>query len=204
GVAATKYVEGKLQWTTAVGNTYRFPIGNAIYGAQGFDITVSTGSGAVLGYLEANASAPIYNYAYCDLETHPGVGSHPPVGSGTSGYDGILDQITFNLHSPLQWNITNPSGGSVTQYNLSVLATGGQDISPVVTANGLQVRYLMKNGEPGNPNVDTAYTVDFADPGFEMCPNQYSLTGLTGFSLFTLDGANQAGTALPVELIAFD
>jgi hypothetical protein len=35
------------------------------------------------------------------------------------------------------------------------------------------------------------------------CPNQYTLTGLTSFSSFTINGANQANTLLPVEMLYF-
>ncbi len=210
--ATNRYIDGRLQWSTTSGNTYRFPVGSDVgtYGAQGFDITIDAGSGAILGYLEANATAPIYNYAYCDFEDHPGVGTNITIGSGNAGYDGILDQAIFDLNSDLQWDITNTSG-SVTQYDLTVLATGNQDINPsphpdnlAVSSNGLEVRYLMKNGEPGNPGVATTSTLDFPNTGFDMCPTQYTLSNLTSFSHFTLDGPSTPQTTLPVELTVFE
>jgi hypothetical protein len=201
--AFNRYIDGKLQWLTATGSTYVFPVGSnkVTYGAQGFNFTVDGGNGAVLAYLEMNTSAPILDYAYCDLETHPGAGT-VNVGNGNPGYDGILDQVNFNLRSQLQWHITNPSG-AITQYDITVLATGNQNINPVVSANGEAIRYLMKNGQPGNPNVSTITATGFSDSGFDMCPNQYTLEDLTSFSLFTLDGATQSGTVLPIEMVSF-
>jgi uncharacterized repeat protein (TIGR02543 family) len=201
--AFNRYIDGKLQWLTASGSTYVFPVGanKVTYGAQGFNFTVDNGNGAVLAYLEMNTSAPILDYAYCDLETHPGAGT-VNVGNGNPGYDGILDQVNFNLRSQLQWHITNPSG-AITQYDITVLATGNQNINPVVSANGEAIRYLMKNGQPGNPNVSTITATGFSDSGFDMCPNQYTLLNLTSFSLFTLDGATQSGTVLPIEMVSF-
>jgi len=199
-----RYIDGKLQWLLAEGNAYTFPIGanKATYGAQGFKLTSTTGNGAVLAYLEPNASAPILDFAYCDLESHPGTG-YVNAGNGNPGYDGILDQIFYNLHSDLHWNITNTSG-AITNYDITVLATGNQDIYPVTTANNLPVRYLMKDGQPGNPMVSTVTpVVDFVEEGFDLCPNQYTLLNLTSFSLFTLDGASQGVTVLPIELVEF-
>ncbi|MCB9188324.1 MAG: lamin tail domain-containing protein [Flavobacteriales bacterium] len=210
--ATNRYIDGRLQWSTTSGNTYRFPVGSdvATYGAQGFDITIDAGSGAILGYLETNTTSPIYANAYCDFEDHPGSATGITVGSGNAGYDGILDRATFNLNSDLQWDITNTSG-SVTQYDLTVLATGNQDINPTphpdnlaVSANGVEIRYLMKNGEPGNPGVATTSTVDFPTTGFDMCPTQYTLSNLTSFSHFTLDGPTIGSTELPVELTVFE
>src|SRR5690606_11402459 len=72
--AQNRYVNGKLQWTLANGGTYTFPVGSTkgTYGAQGFTFTVDNGAGDVLAYLETNISAPIKDYAYCDLEEHTG------------------------------------------------------------------------------------------------------------------------------------
>jgi hypothetical protein len=206
-----RYINGKLQWATTSGNTYRFPIGSTpvTYGAQGFDITIDAGSGSILGYLELNNTPPLQAYAYCDFEDHPGVGT-VNIGSGNAGYDGILDQATFNLQSDLQWSVTNTSG-IISQYDITVLATNNQDINPfphpdnlAVSANGVAVRYLMKNGEPGNPGVSIISTPDFAGLGFDLCPNQYSLSNLTSFSKFTLNGASTNSSVLPAELIKFD
>jgi hypothetical protein len=125
-------------------------------------------------------------------------------GQGLPGYDGILDKIEFNLKSPLQWDVVNPSGG-ITSYDITVSANGGQDINPVVSSNGLAVRYLMKNGEPGNTGSSTGPGLpSFPATGFLACPNGYSLSGLTSFSKFTIDGADKDNTVLPVELIYFD
>ena len=195
-----KYIEGRLKWATNAGS-YTFPVGHASQNAQGFEIAV-TGAGNVLGYLETNSNTPIYNFAYCDLETSTAAGQQ--VGQGTAGADGVLDQVTFNLASPLQWNITNPGGG-VSSYDLEVFANGGQDINPIQSASGTPIRYLMKNGQPGNPGVTTSTGApSFNQLGFLMCPNQYTLSGLTSFSGFTINGANAAGTALPVELLYFN
>lgn len=195
-----KYVEGRLRWTTSNGQSYTFPIGHASQNAQGFTIDV-TGSGDVLGFLEANTTSPLQPIAYCDLETSTSPGQQ--VGEGSAGQDGILDQVTFNLSSPLQWNITNPGGG-ISAYDLEVFANGGQDISPVQSASGTDIRYLMKNGEPGNTGVTIGQGLPtFTATGFLACPNQYTLSGLTSFSEFTLNGANQNNTLLPVEMLYF-
>lgn len=196
------YVEGKLQWKTDGASSYTFPIGHATQNAQGFTIDVTGTSGSnILGYLETYATSPIQPYAYCDMETpNGGTGQ---IGTGTGTPDGVLDQIEFNIHSPLQWDITNPNGG-ITAYDLVVLANGGQDISPIQSTNGTDIRYLMKNGQPGNPTVATTNGAPaFNATGFNACPNQYTLTGLTSFSKFTLDGATQTNTTLPVELLYF-
>jgi hypothetical protein len=116
---------------------------------------------------------------------------------------GFLDQIEFNLESPLQWNITNPGGG-ISSYNLTVSANGSNDIAPVIAADGTPIRYLLKNGEPGNTEVTTGNAApEFTQTGFLACPNGYTLSGMTGFSAFTINGASPSNTALPVELLFF-
>jgi hypothetical protein len=132
-------------------------------------------------------------------------GGSGQIGTGTGTPDGVLDQIEFDIESPLQWDITNPGGG-ITAYDLVVLANGGQDIAPIQSSNAAtDIRYLMKNGEPGNTTVSTANGAPaFSVLGFQACPNQYTLSGLTSFSKFTLNGASQTNTTLPVELLYFD
>ena len=59
-------------------------------------------------------------------------------------------------------------------------------------------------GEPGDPGVTTTNgSPAFNATGIAACPNQYSLSNLTTFSKFTLDGANVTSTTLPVELLYF-
>lgn len=202
---ASNYVEGKLQWTTDGSSTYTFPIGHAAQNAQGFTIDLTGTSGSkILGYLETNNTAPTQPFAYCDLETSTSPGQQ--VGQGTAGTDGVLDQIEYNLESPLQWDITNPNGG-ITQYDLVVLANGGQDISPISSVSGTEIRYLLKNGIAYNGSTVASTTTgapSFSATGFAACPNQYTLTGMTSFSKFTLNGATQNNTTLPVELLYFD
>lgn len=197
-----KYVQGRLKRKTNGASTYTFPIGHSTQNAQGFTITPTGTSGSdLLGYLETNSTTPVKTVAYCDLETKTAVGQQ--IGQGTAGADGALDQIVFNLASPLQWDITNPGGG-VSSYNVTVLGNGGQDISPVTSAGGTAVRYLLKNGEPGNTGFATGSGgADYPTVGFLACPNQYTLTGMTSFSKFTLNGANPSGTGLPVKLLFF-
>lgn len=201
---ATNFVEGRLRRATDGSSTYVFPIGFAGYGAQGF--TMSNLSGAngaqVLGFLESNSTAPLQAISYCDLEATNGQGVQ--VGDGLAGFDGILDLIEFNLQSPLQWNITNPAGGTITNYDVTVSANGLQDIAPVVTSNGVPVRYLMKNGEPGNTGVPTGPGLpSFTATGFLACPNQYTLAGMTSFSSFTINGVTKSNTLLPVTYLNF-
>lgn len=197
-----KYVQGRLKRKTDGASTYTFPIGHSTQNAQGFTITPTGTSGSdLLGYLETNSTTPVKTVAYCDLETKTAAGQQ--IGQGTAGADGALDQIVFNLASPLQWDITNPGGG-VSSYNVTVLGNGGQDISPVTSAGGTAVRYLLKNGEPGNTGFATGSGgADYPTVGFLACPNQYTLTGMTSFSKFTLNGANPSGTGLPVKLLFF-
>ncbi len=197
-----KYVQGRLKRKTDGASTYTFPIGHSSQNAQGFTITPTGTSGSdVLGYLETNGTTPVKTVAYCDLETKTAPGQQ--IGQGSAGADGALDQVVFNLASPLQWDITNPGGG-ITSYNVTVNANGGQDISPVTSASGTPIRYLLKNGEPGNTGFTTASGgADYPTVGFIACPNQYTLSGMTSFSKFTVNGANAGGTGLPVKLIYF-
>ncbi len=195
----SNYVSGQLLWSTNNGS-YSFPTGTTTHGAQGFIISVS-GAGDILGYLEANSTPPLLDFAYCDLGTPTASGQQ--VGQGTADLDGILDQVEFNLESALQWNITNPGGG-ITSYDLTVNANGSNDITPVVAATGVPIRFLMKNGEPGNPGVAIGNTLEFPPMGFLTCPNGYILTGLTSFSTFTINGSSPPNTALPVELLFFN
>lgn len=197
-----KYVQGNLKRKTDGASTYTFPIGHSAQNAQGFSITPTGTSGSdVLGYLETNGTTPVKTVAYCDLETKTAPGQQ--IGQGSAGADGALDQVVFNLASPLQWDITNPGGG-ITSYNVTVNANGGQDINPVTSASGTPIRYLLKNGEPGNTGFTTASGgADYPTVGFIACPNQYTLSGMTSFSKFTVNGANAGGTGLPVKLIYF-
>lgn len=197
-----KYVQGRLQRKINSGSTYSFPIGHSAQNAQGFSITPTGTNGSnILGFLEANSSSPLQARAYCDLETKTASGQQ--IGQGTAGADGALDLVTFNLASPLQWDVTNPGGG-ITAYDITVNANGGQDINPVSSAGGTPIRYLMKNGEPGNTGVTTGTGgADYPSTGFLACPNGYTLTGMTSFSDFTLDGASQSNTGLPVKLTYF-
>lgn len=205
GAAATgtdKYVQGRLQRKVDGSSAYNFPVGHSSEGAQPFTITPAGASGStILGFMETYGSSPLKPVAYCDLETKTAPGQQ--IGQGTAGADGALDQITFNIKSPLQWDVTNPSGG-VSSYDITVGANGGQDISPVSSAGGTPIRYLMKNGEPGNTGFATGTGgTDFPTVGFIACPNQYTLSGMTSFSKFTLDGASPSGTQLPVKLTYF-
>jgi hypothetical protein len=195
-----RFIDGRLQWASEEGSTYNFPIGFNGFGAQGFSVTVNIGASEsmLLGYLENRTQSLILDYAYCDLEENPASGTQ--VGNGNSGFDGILDQVSFNLHSPLQWNVTNPGGG-ISNYDITVSASSSQDIIPVESANGVQIRYLMKNGEPGENTPTGDALPSFASTGFYACPNQYSLAAQTSFSLFTIDGASQTAALLPVELL---
>ena len=60
----------------------------------------------------------------------------------------------------------------------------------------------MKNGEPGNTGFATGPGLpSFTATGFLACPNGYTLTGMTSFSKFTVNGADQDNTVLPIELI---
>lgn len=198
-----KYVQGKLKWKTDGTSTYIFPIGHNSQNAQGFSISPSgTNPSNILGYLETNTTSPLKTVAYCDMEGKPGSGVYP-IGSGTASPDGALDQVTFNLSSPLQWNVTNPGGG-ISTYNITALANGGQDIVPVTSTNTSygDIRYLLKNGEPGNTGVSTGSGgSDFPTVGFLACPNQYTLSGMTSFSVFTINGANSGSTSLPVKYL---
>lgn len=198
-VGATNYIHGRLQRATTTGNTYQFPLGYPGFNAQGFTITV-TGSGEILGNMEANTSAPLLNYAYCDLETPTIAGQQ--IGQGLPVPDGILDQMFLDLQSPTQWEITNPGGG-ITSYDLVLSANGMNDIMPVSSSGGTPIRFVMKNGEPGNTGVSTTSTAEFTQLGFDACPNGYSLTGMTGFSTFTINGSSAPNTALPVEFLFF-
>ena len=196
-----KFINGRLRRKTSFGNSYDFPVGATTYNAQGFTIDVKQGGGDVLGYLESNNTTPTLGFAYCDLETPTAVGQQ--VGQGVPGQDGILDQMTFNLNSDLQWNITNPGGG-VTEYDLVVSANGANDIAPVVSAGGEAIRFLLKNGEPGESVPTGDLAPQFVQTGFLACPNGYSLLGMTSFSTFTINGSSAPSTALPIELLYFN
>ncbi|MBK8674775.1 MAG: T9SS type A sorting domain-containing protein [Bacteroidetes bacterium] len=200
-----KYVQGNLQRNTDGASSYTFPIGHASQNAQGFTIGVTGANNSTIkGFLETNNQTLVQSIAYCDIEKHSGTAGVENAGEGLSGYDGILDRITFNLKSPLQWDVVNPSGG-ITSYDITVSANGGQDITPVVSSNALPIRYLMKNGEPGNTGYSTGTGApSFTATGFLACPNGYTLTGMTSFSKFTVNGADQDNTVLPIELIYFD
>ena len=195
-----KFINGRLIRNTNNGS-YSFPIGTIAHGAQGFSIDV-TGSGNVLGFLENNNTAPLYNFAYCDIETTNAPNSQ--IGQGSPGADGFLDQMTFDLSSALQWNVTNPGGG-ISQYDITLDANGSNNVSPVLAADGTPIRFTMKNGEPGNTGVAVGnIPTDFDDDGFLACPNGYSLIGMTSFSTFTINGSSGSNTALPVELLFFN
>lgn len=200
-----KYVQGNLQRKTDGVSSYTFPIGHAAQNAQGFTIKVTGANNSTIkGFLETNNQTLVKSVAYCDLEKHSGTSGVEHAGQGLSGYDAILDRVTFNLKSPLQWDVVSPSGG-ITSYDITVAANGGQDIIPVISKNGLNIRYLMKNGEPGNTGSATgAGLPSFPTVGFLTCPNGYTLNGMTSFSKFTVDGADEDNTVLPIELIYFE
>ena len=201
--AVDGYVEGRLQWSLLSDSTYSFPVGYSGYGAQGFDFTVVAGSGDVLAVMEPNDVVIDKQFAYCDIEQNDGSGTE--IGDGTSGTDGLIDQIEFNLASPLQWNITNPSG-SITEYNISDYANGAQAITAQVSVSGTELEFFMRNGLPDNP-LDTSlgrFLPNFTEIGFIHCPNGSTLSGMTSFSKFTKHGATKPNTILPVELLFFD
>lgn len=202
-VGNDKFILGRLQRTIDGLSGYRFPIGYDTYGALGFDIEPEGVDGSqILGFLEPNSTPPLYYYAYCDLESNPGE-SGVEVGMGNPGYDGILDKVFLNLESDLQWNISNPGGG-VNLYDITVYATGDQYLDPTITANGDTLRYLMKNGEPGNTGVPVGQALpNFEEYGFVICPTGTSLKGLTSFSHFNLLGAKTEAPILTVELKSF-
>ena len=195
-----KFINGRLRRATSTGSGYNFPVGFTGYGAQGFTMNV-TGSGQVLGYMETNNTTPLQAFVYCDVETITATGQQ--IGQGAPGADGFLDQIPLDLGSPMQWHITNPGGG-ITSYDISVFPNGINDITPVETSGGQSMRFLMKNGEPGNSGVPAgAVTGEFTQIGFFACPTGNTLTGLTGFSTFTMSGSSGSGSSLPIELLFF-
>lgn len=196
-----KFVNGRLIRATSNASGYNFPVGMTGYGAQGFNMNI-TGSGNVLGFMEVNNTAPLQNFAYCDVEiiTAPG----QTIGQGNPGIDGFLDKIPLDLGSPTQWNITNPGGG-VTMYDITMFPNGINDIAPIMTSSGQEMRFLLKNGEPGNTGVPAGDVPNqFTEIGFFACPTVNSLNGLTGFSTFTISGSTGDGSALPIELIYFN
>ncbi|HNQ68657.1 MAG TPA: fibronectin type III domain-containing protein [Bacteroidales bacterium] len=202
-VGNDKFILGRLIRTIDGLTGYRFPIGYDTYGALGFDIEPEGVAGSqILGFLEPNSTPPLYDYAYCDLESDP-ESNGVEAGTGNQGYDGTNDRVSFNLESELQWEISNPGGG-VNLYNITVYATGEQYLDPTITANGDTLRYLMKNGEPGNEGVVAGQSLPyFEDIGFIMCPTGTSLKGLTSFSHFNLIGAKTEDPVLTVELKSF-
>ena len=196
-----KFINGRLRRATSNSSGYNFPVGFTGYGAQGFTMNV-TGTGQVLGYMETNNTTPLQTLVYCDVETITATGQQ--IGQGAPGADGLLDQIPLDLGSPMQWHITNPGGG-ISSYDISVFPNGINDIVPVETSGGQSMRFLMKNGEPGNSGVPTGpVTGEFSQIGFLTCPTGNTLTGLTGFSTFTMSGSSGSGSSLPIELLFFD
>lgn len=196
-----KFVNGRLIRATSNASGYNFPVGMTGYGAQGFSMNI-TGSGNILGFMEVNNTTPLQNFAYCDVEiiTAPG----QTIGQGNPGIDGFLDKIPLDLASPTQWNITNPGGG-VTMYDITMFPNGINDIAPIMTSSGQEMRFLLKNGEPGNTGVPAGDVPNqFTEIGFFACPTANSLDSLTGFSTFTISGSTGAGSALPIELIYFN
>ena len=114
-----------------------------------------------------------------------------------------MDKINLDLYSPLQWKILNPNNG-INTFDVTVHPSGSQLLTPVISANGVPLLYLMKNGEPGNTGETIGTGMPwFDETGFLACPNQTSLYDLTSFATFNLVGASGAGSLLPVELIYF-
>jgi hypothetical protein len=68
-----------------------------------------------------------------------------------------------------------------------------------VTASNGNATWRLQN----NTGVSTTSTAEFPQIGFDACPNGYSLTGMTGFSTFTINGSSAPNTALPVEFLFF-
>lgn len=196
-----KFVNGRLIRATSNASGYNFPVGMSGYGAQGFSMNI-TGAGNILGFMEGNNTEPTQGFAYCDVESIGAPGQ--TIGQGNAGTDGFLDKIPLDLGSPTQWNITNPGGG-VSMYDITMFPNGANDIDPIMAAGGQEMRFLLKNGEPGNTGVPVGNLPDeFEEMGFFACPTGNSLSGMTGFSTFTISGSSGSGSALPIELIYFN
>ncbi len=201
----TNYFEGPLSIYAAQSQTTIFPVGRSSVGAQGFSIKPTDGSGIVKGYLENTNTGPIYEYAYCDIETT--TASNSQVGSGTPGPDGFLDMFKFDLSSPQQWVVTNPGGG-INVYDIEFNVNGANDFGNdvAIAADNTEIRYMMRNGYPGNPGEVEEVSVpdEFENLGFLACPNGTTLLNQTGFSIFLNLGSTYGNTNLPIELVSFD
>lgn len=215
----TNYIEGKLKRATDMGSSYFFPVGVAptfLDGMEPFTISPTAGSGDVLGYLQAT-SQTYSNFIFHDIGRHPtGAFAFTPISGCIAGApDNFLDAFGLTNDFDLDWNVTNPSGGSITQYDITVAPGTALDATTTYTNScyGAAYKYMSRNGMPGgiatlvasgpssvktgpNPGQNLS-----AFNGLILAPTGYTLTAQPTFSLFKMHGPSSSGGALPVTYL---
>jgi hypothetical protein len=215
GSGATRYIEGKLKRATSTGNTYVFPIGASAATHDGMEpvsMTINSGAGDILGYIKP-ATFNYNDMIFQDIGSDPSAGfsAYSTCIPGVGG-DGIMDALPLSNSFPQEWVMTNPSGGAVSNYNITVNPGAILDATVAYTSVcGGTWKYLAKNGIPGGdgntivagPWVPTGlgtYLSSFN--GVTLAPTGNTLSSQSSFSSFRLHGPSNIGGALPVSLVS--
>lgn len=223
---SSKYIEGKLRWQLADGDSsYFFPIGGEysmeamaidIKDAEMLSIEAYINDENSIGTLAENGRV------YFDIGTPSSANSTIASAGCSAGADGILDLIELNLNADVTWQINKISNGTWQSYDLVLSPSTQRQVSiynPMLTSGNcenIDLIYLSKNGIPGGNNSQYLSGVSPAWPNisaYEAAPAQaYNLLALNGYALlnqnnfgiYGIHSTEASNVSLPVELLRLE
>ncbi len=207
---ADKYIEGKFRRAVTGTANYYFPVGiesTVLDGEEPFQInTTSATSSNIIGYVQPGTINMIGTVTYCDIGTWPGVFGATILDNPFSPADGTLDQLVTNCQLSVEWYAL----GSAGSYNYTVISDPGPILEsecPFYASTWLgALRYFADNGLPNNILSMTS-PAPFFTPGYETCPNNYTIAGISASippTVYRIHGLVDGGDALlPLELLSF-
>lgn len=207
---ADKYIEGKLRRAVTGTANYYFPVGiesTVLDGEEPFEInTTSATSSNIIGYVQPGTINMIGTVTYCDIGTWPGVFGATILDNPFSPADGTLDQLVTNCQLSVEWYAL----GSAASYDYTVISNPGPILEsecPFYASTWLgALRYFANNGLPNNILSMTS-PAPFFTPGYETCPNNYTIAGISAAippTVYRIHGLVDGGDALlPIELLSF-
>lgn len=211
--ATGAYIEGKLQWALAAGNTYTFPI--AIDGADYTEpftlaVTAVPANGTVTGYIIDNAASTIGTTIYSDIATHGGSSGVEDFSTALEGADGKLDKVVFDSEYALAWQV-DANTGSGWNYTFTGYPGAIMQSETFEDFDSKNIGLLLKDGVPEggtSASAPTPWTAGTDADGYQVNFNPALLYTYNGasFSTFRVAGSTNLANdeALPVELLSFD
>ena len=207
---ANNYIEGKFRRGVTGTANYYYPVGiqsTFLDGEEPFQInTTSATTSTIIGYVQPGTIDLLGTVTYCDIGTNPGIVGATILDNPFSPADGIMDQLITNCQLSVEWYAL----GSAGTYNYTVISDPGPILEaecPFYSSTWLgTLRYFANNGYPNNILVMTS-PPPFLTPGYETCPNNYTIAGINASippTVYRIHGiVDGADVLLPVDLLNF-